>query len=202
MKIYMYFAASLSMSLVGFGAFAQPTGNPAGMAPDTPGVDTAKPAPDYGNNQDRLFVKLAAIGGQAEVDFGQLAQKKASSDAVKKFADRMVADHGKSNEQLLRTGRTLKVEVPRSGQRIDLDPEHKTLRAEIDKASGADFDRAYLVSQVQDHQKTANLLLWEISYGQNQDLTKYASETLPVVLDHLELAKRHLMELSEVPPGR
>ena len=202
MNMHICFAATLSMGLVSFGAFAQPTGNPAGMAPDTPGVDAAKPAPDYGNNQDRLFVKLAAIGGQAEVDFGQLAQKKGGSDAVKKFADRMVADHDKSNERLLRTARALKVEVPRNGQRIDLDPEHKTIRAEIDRASGVKFDRAYLVSQVQDHQKTANLLLWEISYGQNQELTKYASDTLPVVLDHLEMAKRHLMELSEVPPGR
>ena len=60
---------------------------------------------------------------------------------------------------------------------------HKTVRTEV--------DRAYLTSQIQNHQKTANLLLRELGTGQNQDLTKFAADTLPVVLDHLEMAKRH-----------
>lgn len=193
--------ALLSMSLVSGAAFAQLTGNPGGLAADTPGLDAAKPATDYGNNQDKLFVKLAAEGGQAEVELGKLAQKKGSSDAVRKFADRMVADHGKSNERLMRSGRALKVEVPK-GQSAALDPEHNTVRAQMEAANGVDFDRAYLTSQIQDHQKTANLLLWEISYGQNQDLTKYASDTLPVVLDHLDMAKRHYAELNSTSPPR
>jgi putative membrane protein len=55
--------------------------------------------------------------------------------------------------------------------------------------SGADFDIAYLASQIRDHQKTANVLQWHISYGQNQPLVNYAIETLPVVMTHLETAK-------------
>jgi putative membrane protein len=192
--------ALLSLTLVSGTTFAQLTGNPGGMAPDTPGLDAAKPATDYGNNQDKLFVKLAAEGGQAEVDLGKLAQQKGSSDAVRKFADRMVADHGKSNDRLMRSGRALKVEVPKTPGAQD--PEHKTIRQQMEGASGVDFDRAYLTSQIQNHQKTANLLLWEISYGQNQDLTKYASDTLPVVLDHLDMAKRHYAELNATPPPR
>jgi putative membrane protein len=194
--------ALLLMSLSTGVALAQSMGNPAGMAPDTPGLEAARPAPDYANNQDRLFVRQAALGGEAEVDFGKLAQKKASSDAVRKFAARMVSEHDKSNERLLRSGRAFNAEIPKDGQKIALDPEHKTIRAEIDHASGADFDIAYMASQVQDHQRTANLLLWEISYGQNRDLTKYASDTLPVVLDHLDMAKRHFAELNSTPPPR
>lgn len=190
----------LATSLIGVAAFAQPTGNPGGMAPDTPGLDAAKPASDYGNNQDKLFVKLASEGARAEVGLGKLAQKKGSSDAVRKFADRMVADHGKSNDTLMRSGRTLKVEAPKEPGALD--PEHKTVRAQMEAANGVDFDRAYLTSQIQNHQKTANLLLWEISNGQNQELTRYASDTLPVVLDHLDMAKRHYAELNSTPPPR
>jgi predicted outer membrane protein len=36
----------------------------------------------------------------------------------------------------------------------ELDPEHKRLRDELSKASGKDFDVAYLASQIQEHQKT------------------------------------------------
>src|SRR5438552_16844085 len=49
---------------------------------------------------DRHFIKEAADGGLAEVELGQLAVEKASSDEVKKFGQRMVDDHGKANEQL------------------------------------------------------------------------------------------------------
>ena len=191
--------AVLSMNLLSVTALAQ-SGNPGGMAPDTPGLEAAKPAANYANNQDKLFVKLAAEGGQAEIDLSRIAQKKASSDVVRKFADRMVEDHGKSNDRLIRSGRGLKLEIPKEAG--VLDPEHKTVRTEVERANGEDFDRAYLASQIQNHQKTANLLLWELSTGQNQELTKFAADTLPVVLDHLEMAKRHYAELNSVPPGR
>jgi putative membrane protein len=49
---------------------------------------------------DTKFVKEAADGGMAEVELGQLAASKASSDDVKKFGQRMVDDHGKANDQL------------------------------------------------------------------------------------------------------
>jgi putative membrane protein len=41
-----------------------------------------------------------------------------------------------------------------------------------------------------DHQKTVQLLQWEISFGQNADLQKFAADTLPTVLRHLELAQQ------------
>ena len=196
------FSAAALLLGCGNAVLAQSTGNPAGLSPDTPGVEAAQPAPDYANTQDKLFVRQAAIGGEAEVDLGKLAQQKGSADAVRKFGERMVAEHGKSNDRLLRTGRALKLDLPKAGQKQNLDPERKTIRTELDRATGAEFDRAYLASQIQDHQKTANLLLWEISNGQNRDLTQYASDQLPAVLDHLEMAKHHFAELNQVPPGR
>jgi putative membrane protein len=47
---------------------------------------------------DRNFITKAAAGGRAEVELGQLAQGKASSDAVKQFGQRMVEDHGAANQ--------------------------------------------------------------------------------------------------------
>ena len=49
---------------------------------------------------DKTFVKKAAAGGLAEVELGQLATQKASSEDVKKFGQRMVDDHSKANDQL------------------------------------------------------------------------------------------------------
>lgn len=81
-----------------------------------------------------------------------------------------------------------------------LDPEHQAVRARLEKASGKDFDVAYLGSMIQDHQRTANLLQWEITSGQSESLKKYAADTLPDVMEHLEIAKQQYAVLTSGAP--
>jgi putative membrane protein len=170
---------------------AQEGANPAGMSPDTAGKETAQPTSEGSNTQDKLFVRQAAVGGRAEVELGKIARKKASTDAVRQFAQHMVEAHGKNSQQLMRAGRGLNPDLPK-----DLDPEHQRIRDELNKKSGRDFDVAYIASQLQDHQRTANLLQWHISSGQNEALKKYSIETLPVVMEHLEMAKEQYAVLT------
>jgi hypothetical protein len=77
-------------------------GNPAGVAPGTQEAAPGEPAPHQTNTEDRLFVRLLAAGGMAEVDFGRLTEGKARSQPVKDFAQLMVADHTKANRELER----------------------------------------------------------------------------------------------------
>jgi putative membrane protein len=94
----------------------------------------------------------------------------------------MVEDHTKANDRLLGLAKQDGIVPP-----DELDREHRAMRAE--KASGDEFDRAYVQGQVQEHQKTAQLLEWEIGSGQDAELKSFASETLPVVLQHLRMAR-------------
>lgn len=176
-------------------ALAQFTGNPAGLSPDTPGIEAAKPSTDATNNQDKLFVRQIAIGNRAEVELGKLAESKATSQGVKDFAKRMQSDHSSSLDKALKAGKPAKMDIPK-----EVDAEHKRIRDELNQLAGADFDKAYLTAQMQDHQKTANLLLWHLSYGQNQGLVQYSKDTLPIVLEHLEHAKREYEALTSTPP--
>ncbi len=175
-------------------AFAQSMPNPGGMAPDTPRMETGTPPKDHANTQDKLFVRQAALGDRAEVELGKLAASKATTPAVRDYAKRMQADHGKSGDKLMRIGKKAEPNIPG-----ELDPEHKRIRDNLNKASGRDFDIAYLTSQVTDHQRTANLLLWHMSFGQSAELTQYSQETLPVVMEHLQHAKQQLMALTSAP---
>jgi putative membrane protein len=186
------FVLASSCALLATASFAQEGTNPAGMSPDTPGKEMARPAPEGSNTQDQLFVREAALGGRAEVELSKLAQKRATNQAVREFADRMVEVHSKSNQQLLRLGRSFNPDLPK-----DLDPEHQAVRNELQKAQGQTFDLAYISAQIQDHQRTANLLMWHISMGQNEALRKYSMETLPEVLDHLEHAKQDYAMLTQ-----
>jgi putative membrane protein len=190
-RISMMVWASGCALLVG-NANAQEGGNPAGMSPDTPGKEMAQPAPEGSNTQDKLFVRQAAVGGRAEVELGKIAQKKASTDSVRQFAQHMVDAHSKNSQQLMRAGKGLNPERPN-----DLDAEHLRIRDELNRKSGKDFDVAYIASQLIDHQRTANLLQWHIGSGQNEALKKYSIETLPVVMEHLEMAKEQYALLTQ-----
>jgi putative membrane protein len=168
-------------------------GNPAGVDPATPPSAPGVPAPHYANTQDKLFAQLAAEGGMAEVELGKLADGKAGRSSVKEFARRMVQDHTNANAQLTRIAGQAKIPLPG-----DLAPEHTAMKAALEKASGSSFDRAYMAGQLVDHQKTVILLQYEIGQGQDAELQKFAAETLPVALAHLEMARSLMEELSTV----
>jgi len=52
-------------------------------------------------SDDRKFIMEAAHGGMMEVELGRMAVDKASSADVKQFAQRMVDDHSKANDELM-----------------------------------------------------------------------------------------------------
>jgi putative membrane protein len=179
---HLMMVPALAVLLVG-PVWAQ-AGNPAGMLPGSGQVAPGVPAPHQPNAQDRLFVDQASIGGMAEVELGRLAERKAETAAVKAFAQRMIEDHTKANDQLMSLAK--QANTPPAGS---LDEEHQGVRANLEKLSGRPFDLAYIDGQIQDHQKTAQLLEWEIGSGQDPALKKFASEALPTVLQHLRLAQ-------------
>jgi putative membrane protein len=180
----------LAVFLAATSAAAQ-IGNPAGVAPGAQEAAPGIPAPHQTNTEDRLFIRLLAAGGMAEVEFARLAEGKAQSQPVQNFARHMVADHTKANRELEGLARAAQIPLPNQ-----LNPEQNGMRSALESASADAFDLAYMQGQVVDHQKAVVLLTWEIGQGQDATLQQWAAATLPVVLGHLELAKTLLAELS------
>ncbi|MDW6021058.1 DUF4142 domain-containing protein [Mesorhizobium sp. BAC0120] len=183
-------AITLGLALLPAHAFAQ-FGNPAFMAPDTKMEKPGVPAPNQTNNTDRLFAQLLAAGGMAEVDLGKLAADKTDHDGVKNFANRMVQDHSKANDLLKSIAEKSKIPLPG-----ELDADHQKMRADLEKLNGTEFDLAYLSGQIVDHQKTVQLLSWQIGSGQDAELQHFAADQLPIVLDHLQMALTLRAELA------
>lgn len=158
-------------------------GNPAVTAPDTmrpPGA----PSPQQPNTADRTFVQMAAMGGAAEVALGRLAVQRGANPAVREFGERMVADHSRADERLGGLARGDGVALPKGP-----DAEHRAMLEQLQQAQGAAFDRAYIHGQIVDHQLTAQLLEYEIGSGQDMRLKAFASEALPQVMQHLQMAQ-------------
>ncbi len=76
-----------------------------------------------------------------------------------------------------------------------------------DKGYSFDLLAEYLLLQQQDHQRTAQLLEYEIGSGENTALQAFAVKTLPVVLRHLAMVQELLGQLAQQnalafpPPG-
>ncbi len=135
-------------------------------------------------NADHDFILEAAMGGMAEVELGQLAATKAQSDQVKQFAQRMVTDHGKANDELKQMAQTKNIMLP-----TDSGAHHKAIKDRLAKLSGAAFDRAYMQEMVTDHRKDVNAFRKESQSGRDAEVKAWAAKTLPTLEEHLKMAE-------------
>jgi putative membrane protein len=165
---------------------APPVTTPPTVA--TPGATNnaqgAQPMPTTLSSADRRFVDMAAQSGLAEVQVAQLADTKSDNAAVKQFADRMVTDHSKANAQLMQIAAGLGVTPPTGPDASDAAAMQK-----LQGLTGAQFDRMYIRAQVQDHVKAVALFRTEAKGGQNPQLKQFAQQTLPILQDHLQMAR-------------
>jgi putative membrane protein len=155
---------------------------PAAAQPSAPTNTTpASTAPTKSKVQrtDRNFIQKAAEDGKEEVELGQLAQSKASDDAVKQFAQRMVEDHGKANQEL-------KDLAANTGVKLDQNaPKKNAMMTRLNKLQGADFDREYVKEMVKDHKKDVAEFRRMHSGAVDPNLKAWIDKTLPTLEDHL-----------------
>jgi putative membrane protein len=131
--------------------------------------------------QDNFWTK-AAQGGMAEVELAKLALQKSQNADVKKFAQTMVTDHTKANEELKTLAAKKSVVLP-----TDIGG-HKSTLDDLSKLSGADFDKAYVKAMVEDHEEDVDL--FEDNTGNSDaDIKAFTTKTLPTLKSHLEMIK-------------
>jgi putative membrane protein len=132
---------------------------------------------------DTDFVRKASSGNLTEIALGKLAADQASSDDVKKYAARMVADHTQANEKLGKLAGSKGVQIataPDVAQQQDID--------RLKSLDGAAFDRAYSDLMVRSHKLTTGLYELEASKGEDAEIRAFAGDTLPVLREHEKLA--------------
>ncbi len=136
------------------------------------------------SGDETTFVTDAAQGGLLEVQLGKLAQEKAGDEKVKQFGKRMEQDHSKANDELKKIASDKGVQLS-----TDLDKKHKTKIDKLTKLSGADFDKQYMNDMVSDHKEDIKKFQRVADKGKDADLKQFASQTLPTLKEHLQLAE-------------
>jgi putative membrane protein len=135
---------------------------------------------------DAEFVIMAASGGMFEVESSKVARDGAASADVKKFAGRMIADHGKANKELVEVAKKANLGVPT--KMLD---DHQKLLDRVKGAKGSDLDRVYMDAQVTAHEEAVALFSSAAKSAQDPGVKAFAEKTLPVIKEHYEHAKKH-----------
>jgi putative membrane protein len=216
------------VALVSLSMACAPDQQTADRPPGT-GADTTRPATTTGTGEmvdanAQRFVREASMGNHAEIQLGQLAVQRAQNQDVREFAQRMIDDHTRAQNQLEQVVRPANIEMPR-----ELGPQHQQIEQRLSGLEGNAFDREYIDVMVQEHQETIELLseradmqgthaaqgtqadgqqravpagpqpapadhgagmAGQDAHGVEQALDRWASETLPIIQQHLEHAQK------------
>ena len=128
---------------------------------------------------DKKFLRKAYRGGMEEVENGKMAKEKAKNDATKDVADRMITDHTKANEELMKIAEE---------EHLDL----SKIQAKSMKMSETNFDKEYLTMLKKDHEK--DIAEFEKEAGdtgakEDSDVVAFAKKTLPTLKEHLKMVE-------------
>jgi putative membrane protein len=156
---------------------------------------SSEPSTQTTRLDSREFINRMGVAGLAEVELGKLASERAMDADVKAFAQMMVRDHSRGNDELSRIAKQLDIQVP-----TQLDPMHRELVDRLSKLKGAEFDREYMSAMIKGHEDVAGLLRSYTSATRpigtsgrargEQALMEWAMKTMPIVERHLERAKQ------------
>jgi len=147
--------------------------------------------------KDKMFLRKAVQGGLAEVQLGQLAAQKASSQDVKDFGQKMVTDHTAFNNEMATVADSLGVMLPKKLSKED--------QAEYDKLnamSGDDFDKEYLAFMVKDHHKDLREFRMESVSASDATLKAIVDKGSKVIYEHMRMVDKLARDKGIPMPSR
>jgi putative membrane protein len=136
--------------------------------------------------KDSKRVVELADGGLYEVQLATMAVTKATSAEVKKFAQMMVDDHTKVNNELKAWAGKNSVTLP---DVMSEEKQKKYYDLESDKEV-AKFDEKFMDEMVEDHKKDIKKFEDVADDSENAELKSWAAEKLSTLRHHLSEAER------------
>lgn len=136
------------------------------------------------NASDTTFVKETGQAGMAEVKIATLGTQKAERADVKEFATMLVTDHTKANDELKNLAMAKNVELS-----AVISADASDAFKDLEKESGAAFDKAFLDQMEKDHKKDIDAFEEKEKDAADAELKAWVSKTLPTLKAHLERVK-------------
>ena len=134
---------------------------------------------------DQKMMREISYANNAEVAASKIALEKSQSDEVKTFAQKMIDDHSKAQQELQALADSKGVKLP-----TEPDAKHKAMAKMLSGLKGDAFDKSYLKQAgLADHQATHKLLDRVQNSAKDAELKAYAAKTITAVHMHLTMAE-------------
>ena len=165
-----------------------PSSAPAPARTDTGASTEASPA---------AILSQMNVTNTMEIQLSRMAAKQATSPAVKRLATQLVTDHSKNRQEVTALAKKLNVSLtPAAGGDVSAS-DSAAMPAELQGASGAEFDRAFVQHQIQLHQNNIQKIQSQLLPAvQEPQLTTYLQKTLKALQGHLATLEKTEQQLS------
>jgi putative membrane protein len=172
---------------------------------------------DQHGDKTHQFIQKAAMGGQMEVQMGQLAEQKGQAQEVKSLGATLVRDHTQANQRLEQLASSKNITLDKSSwsdtssttgarstdttsasatARTEHTPntahaakhEHKELD-KLQSQSGAEFDKTFVRMAIKDHKKDISEFEHARTDVTDPEIKAFIDQTLPKLRNHLQMAQ-------------
>ncbi|MGZ3768042.1 MAG: DUF4142 domain-containing protein [Bdellovibrio sp.] len=140
---------------------------------------------------DSEIAEVMEEANDAEIKAGKMAEKKASNEEVKNYAKMMVDEHKESEKEGKKVTKDAKIKSKSSDLSKSFKKDASDKISSLRSLKGTEFDKAYISSQIDMHQKLLTDLETNfIPNTQNPQLRSHLEKTKSHVQDHLTQAKK------------
>lgn len=137
------------------------------------------------SKDDQKIMRELAEANLAEIATARIALERSQNPQIKQFAQQMIDDHTKSQQQLQQLADSKGVQLPNEPAR-----KHKRTADKLADLDGEKFDREYHKRIGEKaHEDTHKLLERAQKNAKDRDLQALVAQTLPVVEKHLDMAE-------------
>lgn len=160
--------------------------NTMATTPTVDGTSVAGTAPAAATSGAQGFANVAAASDAFEIETSRLALTNGASAGVKAYANKMIEAHTASTAKLKTAASSV---TPAITPDPALNAEQQQKLDQLKALNGTAFDQAYKAEQAAGHQQTLDALRAYAATGDAPQLKAFASEMVPIVTAHLNMAK-------------
>jgi len=129
---------------------------------------------------DITFVKKATESGRKEINSAREALPQLKQPELKRIAEMLVNDHSGANQRLTKLAESKQWPLPAPAAPA----------APPSGTASSDFDAKWTAEMIAGHERSVALYRAQAQGGEDKDLRKYASDTLPTIERHLAELRR------------
>lgn len=133
---------------------------------------------------DQKFLSYAAEDNQAEIQLCLIAEKRAANPALKAFARLMVDDHVEVESRLAALANELRANLP-----DEIGQDGQETLSKLKPLGGREFEAKFMQAQIKDHSDDIEKYSKQQSATKNERIRQFATETIPILQQHLALAR-------------